>query len=278
MSVILNLQDIKYTYGDGTQALRGVSFNVSKGERVAVLGANGSGKSTLFLCLNGVYKPSGGNIMFEEKPVSYDKKGLTEMRKNVGIVFQDPETQLFCVDVYQEVAFGPYNLRYSHEQVHECVDKALNALDLKELSDKPPHFLSGGQKKRVSVAAVLSMSPKVILFDEPTSALDPLHARQLMEEIDSLSNAGITILIATHDVDMAYEWADKILVLDNGVVRAAGTPTEIFSSDELLHETGLKTPAVLSTYSALTAAGLLPLGKPPCSQSELLERIKGYKA
>ncbi|MEG1953168.1 MAG: ABC transporter ATP-binding protein [Hydrogenoanaerobacterium sp.] len=273
MQTIIKLEDLQYTYSDGTQALRGVTLSINKGEKVAVLGANGSGKSTLFLCLNGVYKPCGGAMLFDEKAVSYDKKGLIDMRKNVGVVFQDPETQLFCVDVYQEVAFGPHNLGYSKEQIHECVTKALDVMDLNELSAKPPHFLSGGQKKRVTVAAVLAMSPRVILFDEPASSLDPLHSALLMDEINGLSAQGITVLMATHDVNMAYSWADKIVVLDNGRVKAQGTPDEIFANGKLLSEAGLCSPFVLSTYNALTQAGILQKNAVPHSMAELLRLI-----
>lgn len=269
MDDILNLSDVRYTYADGTDALRGVSLAVKGGERVAVLGENGSGKSTLFLCLNGVYKPSGGVIEFDGKPVCYDKKGLTAMRKNVGIVFQDPETQLFCVDVYQEVAFGPHNLGYSKEEVRECVEKNMALMDITALASKPPHFLSGGQKKRVTVAAVLAMSPQVILFDEPAAALDPSHAARLMDEINALSESGITILMATHDVNLAYEWADRIFVLEAGTVLACGTPEEIFTDKALLQQAGLRQPSVVSTYAALEAAGVLKCPTIPRSQREL---------
>ncbi|WP_312640849.1 ATP-binding cassette domain-containing protein [Hydrogenoanaerobacterium sp.] len=270
METILSIRDLKYTYPDGTEALKGVNLDVKRGERIAVLGSNGSGKSTLFLCLNGVHKALSGSILFDGEPLGYDKKGLIKMRKNVGIVFQDPETQLFCVDVYQEVAFGPHNLGYSKEQVHSCVTQSLAAMNLTELKDKPPHFLSGGQKKRVSVASVLSMSPQVLLFDEPTSALDPVHARRLMEEIDKLSADGITILMATHDVNTAYAWADRIVVLGNGEVQAAGTPQEVFSDLPLLEKTGLQPPFVLRMYSRLCAGGVLAnKGAPPRTIEEL---------
>lgn len=273
MSTILTIEGLTYTYPDGTEALRGVELSIERGERVAVLGSNGSGKSTLFLCLNGVHKPLSGRILFESEPVSYDKKGLIAMRKNVGIVFQDPETQLFCVDVYQEVAFGPYNLGYSGEQVRACVMESLQTMDLVELKDKPPHFLSGGQKKRVTVASVLSMSPQVLLFDEPTAALDPTHAARLMDEINKLSDEGITILMATHDVNTAYSWADRVVVLEEGRVCAAGTPVEVFADEKLLTQTGLSQPFVPRIHRALCSAGILLDSSPPRTAEELERMI-----
>lgn len=273
MKTILSIQDLKYTYPDGTAALKGVSIDIERGERIAVLGSNGSGKSTLFLCLNGVHKALSGSILFDGKRMTYDKKGLIEMRKNVGIVFQDPETQLFCVDVYQEVAFGPHNLGYSKEQVHNCVMQSLDAMDLMQFKDKPPHFLSGGQKKRVSVASVLSMNPQVILFDEPTSALDPIHAQRLMQEINKLSAEGITILMATHDVNTAYAWADRVLVLGDGKVQVAGTPPVVFSDLPLLEKTGLQIPFVLRMYQKLCEKGMLAKAKTPPRTIEELENL-----
>lgn len=273
MQTILSIQDISYAYPDSTQALRGITLDIARGEKVAVLGPNGSGKSTLFLCLNGVHKAQSGKILFDGKPCTYDKRGLTEMRKNVGVVFQDPETQLFCVDVYQEVAFGPRNLKCAKEEIHTRVMQSLEAMDIVDIKDKPPHFLSGGQKKRVTVASVLSMSPQVLLFDEPTSSLDPAHAQSLMGEMQTLSNGGITVLMATHDVNMAFAWADKIVVLKDGTLCASGTPLAVFSDDALLQSTGLEKPFVLRIFEKLCAGGVLS-GETPKTVAELEQRLE----
>ncbi len=273
METMITIEKLRYTYPDGTEALRGVDLKIGHGERVAVLGPNGSGKSTLFLCLNGVHRATEGRILLEGRPMAYDKKGMLDVRRKVGVVFQDPETQLFCVDVYQEVAFGPHNLGYEKQRVHDSVMKSLDAMDVTELKDRPPHFLSGGQKKRVTVASVLSMNPQVLLFDEPTAALDPIHARQLMEEIDRLNAEGITILMATHDVDQAYAWADRVVVLDSGAVRVSGTPDEVFCDMKLLEQTDLQTPFVLRTYRALLRSGRIREADSPPHTVEELEAL-----
>ena len=271
--VIISANGLEYTYANGTKALCGITLDIHKGERVAVLGANGSGKSTLFLCFNGVYRAGAGQVRFAGETVEYNKKSLLALRKNVGVVFQDPETQLFCVDVYQEVAFGPYNLGWEKERVERCTLESLAAMDLLPLRDKPPHFLSGGQKKRVTVASVLSMEPSVLLFDEPVAALDPAHARQLMEEMDKLSARGVTILMATHDVDGALSWADRAVVLSEGSLMADAPPAMVFQDEKLLARCGLETPAVLHMWGALKARGILPEGNPPRSVFELEEKI-----
>ena len=257
MAGILTVSDLKYTYSDGTAALDGVSFDVAAGEKIAVMGSNGSGKSTLFLCLNGVLRAGGGTVSVGGQTLSYDKKSLSENRKNVGIVFQDPETQLFCINVYEEVAFGPHNLGIKNPQLDEIVNESMSLVDVKEFSDKPPHFLSYGQKKRVTIASVLSMSPKIIIFDEPMAALDPVHSAQTESLMNVLNERGITIVMSTHDVDMAYRWADRIAVLKSGKVQRFGTPDEVFENEEDLKAWNLQTPQVLRIYRKLVSSGIL---------------------
>ena len=170
---ILEVKDLEYTYGDGTCALKGVNLKIEKGKKIAIIGVNGSGKSTLFLNMNGVLKATKGEIYFKGKKIAYDKKSLMELRKKVGIVFQNPETMLFSSNVYQEVSFGAMNLKLDNNIVHERVQAALEDVNMTEYSEKSIHFLSYGQKKRVSIADILVMEPELIIFDEPTSSLDP---------------------------------------------------------------------------------------------------------
>ncbi len=274
MQPILEVQGLNYVYPDGTKALNGASLKVERGQKIAILGANGSGKSTLFLCINGVLKPSGGRVLLEGDPVKYDKKGLLAVRKEVGVVFQDPETQLFCMSVAEEVAFGPRNLGCSHQETEQRVQDSLNMVDAQALSQKPPHFLSYGQKKRVSVAAVLSMKPQVLLLDEPTSALDPAHTEQMNRLLDELCSQGITLILSTHDVDFAYGWADQIVVMKEGKVLRQGSPDNIFTDDRLLLQSHLSKPAVLRVYQKLCKKGILSKKEWPHTIAELEERLE----
>ena len=273
MEAVLAASCLTYSYPNGTQALCGINLDIRPGERVALLGPNGSGKSTLFLCLNGVHRAGPGMVLLDGAPVTYEKASLQRLRKDVGIVFQDPETQLFCVDVFQEAAFGPHNLGWPKERVEATAQKSLAAMDLLALRDTPPHYLSGGQKKRVSVASVLSMEPRVLLFDEPVSALDPLHARSLLEEMDRLAESGVAIIMATHDVDGALAWADRTVLLRGGAVECDAPPVETFLDEALLARCGLEMPAVLRIWNAMKAAGTAPEGAPPRSAEELARRI-----
>jgi len=279
MACILSAKEVHFAYGDGTKALNGASLSVSEGEKVAVLGVNGSGKSTLFLCLNGVLKPRAGSIEIAGAPISYTKKGLMEARGAVGIIFQDPESQLFCVNVREEVAFGPYNLGMRGAALNQAVNEALASCDLESLADRPPHFLSFGQKKRASIASVLSMRPKAIIYDEPMSALDPAHALQIEEMMNVLAGEGIGIVASTHDVDMALRWADKAVIMKGGIDIAVGPPEEIFTDEARLAEAGLVEPAAITAWRALLDAGIIDKEQsPPRDMAALTERIREARA
>ena len=257
MDNIIELEDLRYDYGDGTPALRGVSLNVGRGERIALLGPNGSGKTTLFFNLIGVLHPSGGTLRVDGETVSYDKKSLLKLRKRIGLVFQEPDTQLFCMNVLQEVAFGPANLGLDDVQVGERCARSMEQTDITHLKDKPPHFLSYGQKKRVTAASILSMEPDVLLFDEPTSALDPVHAREMVQLIERLNEAGATILISTHEMDLALAWASRVVILKDGAVLRDGLPTEVFADDDAFRIADLYQPAVYRIYQSLVNNGML---------------------
>ena len=259
---IIRTENLHFTYEDGTEALRGIDIAIEKGEKVALLGANGSGKSTFIFSLNGIHRPSAGKLYLHEKPYDYSKFGLRHLRSAVGVIFQDPDHQLFSAGVYQEISFGALNLGLPEEEVRHRVDKAIATLEIEPFRHKPTHFLSGGQKKQVSVADILVMDPEVIVLDEPEAALDPKHAGILNRMIDDLSSKGITIIESTHDVDHAFAWADRVILFHQGKVLRRGRPEEVFSSEADLKKTNLTKPAVLHLFEILTAKGILSAGLP----------------
>lgn len=228
--MIFRLENLSHCYSDGTLALDDVSLSFERGARIALLGTNGSGKTTLLHHLNGILKPTSGTIYYEDEPLQYDSKSLLELRKRVGFVFQDPNDQLFAPTVKQDVAFGPLNLGIPAEQVKKIVEEALKTVGMDEFANKPPHFLSLGQKKRVALAGVLAMQPEVIIMDEPTSNLDPRATSEILHLLLHLNKeAGITLLLATHDVDMVPLFAKKLYILSKGKLASYGSPKELFS-------------------------------------------------
>lgn len=273
--IILSMEKVHFTYEDGTEALKGIDLKVSRGEKLAIMGANGSGKSTLFLTLNGVRKPTSGRVLINGKPVDYSRKGLLALRKKVGIVFQDPDNQLFSASVFQEISFGAMNLGIPENEVRERVEKVMDDLNISYFREKPTHFLSGGQKKRVSIADILVMDPEIIILDEPAAALDPKHARVIDRIIDELGRRGITVILSTHDVNRALIWADRLVLLDNGIVISDGKPEEIFKNNEALARTNLEKPTVLKIFETLCEAGVLSRELPvPRTSGELEQYIR----
>lgn len=253
--VILKVEDLYYTYGNGKSALDGVSVDIYEGEKIAVLGSNGSGKSTFFLNVDGVLTPQQGRIIYRGTVIN--KKNLNELRKNIGIVFQDADNQIIASTVRAEVAFGPMNLKLPKDEVEKRVDEALACMNISEFKDRPPHYLSGGEKKRVSIADIIAMKSEIIIFDEPTAALDPLNAMMLEEILVKLGSEGKTMLISTHDVDFAYRWAERVLVFCQGKIIADGTPLEIFQNTEILKHANLKQPTLLEVYESLVEKHLV---------------------
>ena len=233
---------VSYRYPDGTEALKSISLKLHKGSKIALVGANGSGKTTFLLLLNGILKPTSGQIYVDDRPLDYQQAFLTQLRRRVGFVFQDPNDQLFAATVRQDVAFGPLNMGLGIEKVNTRVREALESVEMVEYADKPPHFLSMGQKKRVAIAGILAMRPDIIVMDEPTSMLDGKMADQIMDLLTKLNSQGKTVITATHDVDLALEWADVVLVLRSGILLAQGSPTEIFENEEIMAHSGLKLP------------------------------------
>ena len=270
--LILEAVNLEYSYPDGTNALRKVNLQVQKGEKLTILGSNGAGKSTLFMQFNGIYRPNSGSIKYQGQDISYKNKALIELRKKVGIVFQDPDSQLFSASVYQDISFGPLNLGLSEEEVTERVQQALKDTETTDLEDKPTHLLSYGQKKRVSIAGVLAMEPEVIIFDEPTAGLDPRHSHEFMQLLEKLSIEGKTIILSTHDVDLAYSWSDRLAVMYRGEIIAHGAPGELFMRPEIVERADLTLPWLIEMHSELVQKGWLPPSTPLSKTREDLLR------
>ena len=217
---IIQTENMSFTYPDGTSALNNINIEINEGERVAIVGPNGAGKSTLFSHFNGISKPTSGLIKIDGQPMSYKKNDLMEIRQKVGLVFQNPDDQLFAPTVIEDVAFGPMNLGLSDEEVDERVEESLKMVGMGGLEKKAPHHLSGGQKKRVSIAGILAMRPEIMVLDEPTTGLDPKGVEQVMEILYMLNQEDMSIIIASHDVEMVTQFADKIFVLHDGEIIA----------------------------------------------------------
>jgi cobalt/nickel transport system ATP-binding protein len=234
---IIELEDLCYAYPDGNQVLKGISLRITHGEKVALVGANGAGKSTLLLQFNGCLLPESGRVRIGDLPVT--KKTLTHVRRTVGLVFQDPDDQLFMPLVFDDVAFGPLNLGLSPEEVERQVLKALDAVGAAHLKDRPPYHLSGGEKRAVAIAAVLSLVPAILVMDEPSSNLDPKTRRQLIELLKTFEH---TLIIATHDLDMVLDLCPRTIVLKEGRIAADGPTLEIMQDEALLEACHLEKP------------------------------------
>lgn len=242
---ILKLQDLHYTYPDGTHALKGLDMEIKRGQVTAILGGNGVGKSTLFHHLNGILKPSSGQVFFEGKPVDYSRKGLIRLRQSVGVVFQDPDNQLFSASVYQDVSFGAVNMKLPEDEVRRRVDVAMERTGISHLKNKPTHCLSFGQKKRVAIAGVLVMEPEVLVLDEPTAGLDPKGICEIMKLLkETQKELGLSVIISTHDIDIVPLYCDQVFVMDEGGIVLEGTPQEVFSEKKALRRVNLRLPRI----------------------------------
>ncbi len=274
MTTILETRNLCYSYGDGTKALNDVCISLQEGKKVALVGPNGAGKSTLMLMFNGILRPSGGSVLFRGRPMSYDAESLRSIRRAVGMVFQNSDDQLFAPTVYQDVAFGPTNLGYAAEKVKRYVGFALQYVGLFGYERRPPHHLSGGEKKRVAIAGILAMEPEVIILDEPTSNLDPASSEEIMEMLDELNYGGKTLIISTHDVDLAYRWADEVILMKEGGVVRRGSGQEVFGDAKLIRDARLKLPLVVDLYQELAGRGIARGSKPPKNVLELCDLLQ----
>ena len=252
---VLQVRDLHFSYDGHTPALDGVSLSVRAGERIAVLGANGAGKSTFFLCLNGVLTPARGEIVLDGQPM--EGKARRRLCEQVGIVFQNADEQILAPTVAAEVSFGPVNLRLPREEVARRVDDALAYMELTPLRARPPHELSGGEKKRVTIADVLAMEGAVLLLDEPAASLDPAGAARLEQVLARLHEGGKTLLISTHDMDFALRWAERVVIFDAGRIAADGAPAEVLRDAALLARARLRAPMLVEVFETLRARGVV---------------------
>ena len=271
---VIEAENLSYSYeGNDRKALDGLSVRIGRGRKVAFMGGNGSGKSTFFLCLNGILRPDEGRVLVDGEPVSYTRKGLLDVRKKVGIVFQEPDNQLFSASVLQEISFGILNLGADEETARREVERVIRELYITPFKDRPAHALSGGQKKQVAIADILVMHPQVMILDEPASALDAVHTKKVHELVNRLTEQGITVLMSLHDIDYAWSWADEIVLMHEGKVIRQGTPREICEDENVLKKAGLERPAVLRIYEKLINKGMLSGSEIPGSMDELAEML-----
>ncbi len=242
---ILKGESIFYEYPDGTTALCDINFTLERDQVTAIIGGNGAGKTTLFLHLNGILEPKSGGLYYDGNPYDYGKRRLMDLRSKVGIVFQDPDNQLFSASVYKDITFGLKNMGLPEEVIRQRVEKVIQATGIQDIRDKPTHFLSFGQKKRVAIAGVLAMNPEILILDEPTAGLDPQGVSELMKLLEETrEKMGITILIATHDIDMVPIYCDYVYVMEKGRFLMEGTPDTVFNRKEEIRAASLRLPRI----------------------------------
>ena len=252
----LETKNLSYTYPDGTEALKDVNIQIKKGEKIAIMGPNGAGKSTLFSHFNGLTEPTSGHVEVDGEKIVYEKAELLKVRQKVGIVFQDPNDQLFAPTVKEDVAFGPMNLGLDYDEITKRISESLKMVGMEGFEDKTPHHLSGGQQKRVAIAGIVAMKPEIMILDEPTAGLDPDGVDKVLDILDNLNKEGISLVISSHDIEMVNEFADKIYVLYGGEIIASGDKNEIFSDKELLKKAHLKAPVTTEILYKLKENGM----------------------
>lgn len=252
----LETKNLSFTYHDGTQALKNVNIQIKKGEKIAIMGPNGAGKSTLFSHFNGLTEPTSGHVEIDGEKIIFEREKLLKVRQKVGIVFQDPNDQLFAPTVKEDVAFGPMNLGLEYEEVEKRIKESLEMVGMNGFEDKTPHHLSGGQQKRVAIAGIVAMRPDIMILDEPTAGLDPEGVDKVLDILNNLNKEGMSIVISSHDIEMVNQFADKIFVLYNGEIIAQGSKNDIFSDKELLKKARLKAPVTTEILYSLKEKGL----------------------
>lgn len=271
---LLALQGVDHVFADGSSGLRGCNIALARGRRHALLGANGAGKTTVLQHLNGLLRPTAGRLLWEGRPVGDGRADLDALRRRVGLVFQNPDRQLFAAHVDEDVSFGPLNLGLDAATVRTRVAAALEAVGMSGHGRHPVHCLSFGQKKRVCIAGVLAMEPQVVLLDEPMAGLDAAMQAELALLLDRLAARGVTVLLSTHDIDFAYAWADEIHLMAAGGCVAAGAATALARRDDMLHLAGQRPPLALALHTQLAARGLLPAGAAPRSVDAVLDALR----
>ena len=271
---LIHVDCASHVYPDGSVGIHEMCFYVQKNEIVALCGPNGSGKSTLIEHLNGLLTPSKGNIAVNGKLISSGDH--SDLWREVGVVFQQSDDQLFAPTVLDDVMFGPLNMGMTREAALNAASEALEAVGAADLVQKLPNYLSGGQKRLISIAGILAMKPLIIAMDEPTSDLDPVHSGMIEGLIRELKQRyGISVVLATHDLDLAARIADRVCLVRKGSVFAQGTPAEIFYDEELLQETGLKPPQIVRVYRAYCRMQGIPADQHPISIEGMMTAIRG---
>ncbi len=278
MTALIELDAVAHTFADGSAGLGGCSLALAGGRRHALLGANGAGKTTLLQHLNGLLRPSSGQLRWNGQPFDYGRAGLSELRRRVGLVFQNPDRQLFSALVEEDVSFGPLNLGLDESTVRARVASALDAVGLAGFGRRPVHQLSFGQKKRVCIAGVLTMEPEVLLLDEPMAGLDAPMQAELEALLDRLAARGVTIVLSTHDIDLAWRWADDIHMMAAGRCIASTPAQQLPSRLDALQAAGQRPPLALAMHAELVARDVLPAGPAPRSMDALLAALRAQPA
>ncbi len=267
---IISVKNVKFSYPAGVKAINDVSLEIQRGERVALLGPNGSGKSTLILLIAGLLSPQKGEIrVFSEDVTS---KSFQKLRQKVGVVFQDPDDQLFNQSVAEDVAYGPRNLRLPEDVIQKRCDHILEDISISHLRDRPPHRLSFGEKKKVSLATALVLRPELLLLDEPTANLDLVSRRGLIDMLNELNAEGTTIVVSTHDVEALPELADRVLVVSRGSLLGGGEMHKVLQNVALLESAGLELPSIARLFTKLKDLGLV--GEVPITYEEALSLLQ----
>ena len=273
---VFNMEGVSFRHHDNLPfVLKDVDLSIPENGRTAVLGANGAGKTTLFYSLTGVYKPSKGEVLYRGKPVEYTKEGLTELRSEVAVVLQNPDEQMFSSTVEEDVAFGPMNIGVPRDEVGERIDRALRDVRMSDYRWSPLQQLSGGQRKRVAIAGALAVRPKVMIMDEPTAGLDPQSSMEVMELAERLHLEGVTVIISTHDVDLAYTWADGVRVLRHGHMIYGGDSEGFYEDIDNVLLSGLLRPSTFSMNREISSISGVDESPYPKTVSEYLAKFGG---
>jgi len=269
MAALLECKDLSYDYPGRGAALRDISLEITEGRKTAILGPNGAGKSTLFLHFNGVLRPKSGQVLFQGQPLIYRNKELSHLRKEVAVILQNPDDQIFSATVEEDVAFGPLNLGLPREEVEARVDEALALVDMSNMRERPSQQLSFGQRKRLAIAGALAMRPKVLVMDEPTAGLDPHMVQEVLELTEELHMKGITLVMSTHEMEVAYSWADDFKVVHQGRLLFSGPAEELFANRTLLELLGFQAPSVYRMNEEMHRSALVGLAPIPKDMAEL---------
>ncbi len=276
MEALLEIKNICYRYDEDKEAITNISATINKGDVVAILGNNGAGKSTFFMCCNGVLKPYKGEIFLRGKKVE-SKEDIFKLRQSVGLVFQSADNQIIAGTVMDEISFGPMNLNLEKEEVKRRIDDAIMQMKLEGYELRSPNYLSGGEKKLVTIADILAMEPDMILFDEPTASLDPINVKLFRENLERLKSLGMTILVSTHDIDFAYEVADRALVFSKGSLIADDDIEKIFADEDVIERSKIRKPYVYETKTFLNKTMNMNISSETRSLNDLMSQIHQHK-